>query len=132
MRIEALDRAWLAASGLVDPDVDLSRVSLHTGGVPTWWVRTRGRSAMTIGNHIWFSTPAKARSRGLLVHEFVHVGQYHRMTVPVFLVRYFAQLAGAGFRYSKRLPLEAPAYARQALVEISEQGRAGVGVDPTG
>lgn len=124
MRIEPSDRAWLQASGLVDAGVDLGRVSLHMRGLPSWWVRTRGRSAITIGNHIWFSAPEKARSRALLVHELVHVRQYHEMTVPVFLVRYFVHLVRARFRYSRQLPFEAPAYARQAearaLLESAE------------
>jgi hypothetical protein len=114
MRIHADDVEWLRSSGLVDAEANLDRVSLHASGFPAWWVRRRGRSAITIGNHIWFSAPEKARGRPLLVHELVHVAQYRRMTVPVFIARYAWHLARNCFRYSRDLPFEAPAYARQA------------------
>lgn len=132
MRIEPSDLAWLQASGLVDREVELPAVRLHTGGPLAWYLRSRRRSGMTIGNHIWFSAPERVRSRALLVHELVHVAQYRRMTTPVFFARYFAHIARRGFRYGRELPFEAPAYARQAsaraLIELQrarESGAAG-------
>lgn len=134
VRIEASDLAWLDSSGLVDGEADLAKVGLHTTGIAAWWVRSRGRSAMTIGNHIWFSAPEKMRSRPLLVHELVHVAQYRRMTTPLFLVRYFVHVARRGFKYGRDLPFEAPAYARQAqaraLIEAQRVRDAGEAEPP--
>ncbi|HMS59602.1 MAG TPA: DUF4157 domain-containing protein [Tepidiformaceae bacterium] len=134
MRIEPSDLAWLQSSGLVDRDVDLDAVRPHTAGPPSWWVRSRRLSAITLGNHIWFSAPEHQRSRALLVHELVHVAQYRRLTTPVFCLRYFVHSARRGFRYSRDLPFEAPAYARQAqaraLIEVQRAREAGA-ADPT-
>ena len=49
----------------------------------------------------------------LLVHELVHVAQYRRLGKARFLRQYLLDLAKAR-GYSRRLPLEAPAYERQA------------------
>lgn len=116
--IDPADRAWLAASGLVDPAVDLARVRLSTTGPAAAWVWLQRRSAMTIGHRIWFAKPERLRDRALLVHELVHVGQYHQRGVVRFFAAYLRDLAAAGFRYSARLPLEAPAYARQREAKV--------------
>lgn len=111
--IEASDREWLESSGLLEPGIDLGAVRLSFSGLPSWWVRMQGRSAITIGTRIWFSKQEKLRDRALLAHELVHVGQYRERGVPRFLASYLLDIAKARFKYSSALPLEAPAYARQ-------------------
>lgn len=108
-------RTWLERNSLIDDGVDLDRVKLKVGGPIGLYLKLVGRSAMTIGNTIWFVSEAKRDDNTLVAHELVHVGQYHELGIPRFLVRYFRDLTRAGFRYSKQLPLEAPAYARQDL-----------------
>ena len=106
-----IDQAQLAAAG-----IDLSGVSLHVGGPPGWYLRLVHRSAITLGHHVWFVSEARRDDASLLAHELVHVEQYRELGVPRFLARYLRDLVNAGFRYSRNLPLEAPAYARQAEV----------------
>ena len=99
---------------LVDADVDTSRVVLHVGGLAAAYLRLVKKRAITFRGHIWFRDEAVRGDRALVVHELVHVGQYRRMGTPRFLFHYLRDLARARFRYSHDLPLEAPAYARQA------------------
>lgn len=106
------DRAWLSASGLVDPGAVLAGVRLHCGGPITWYLRRRRRGAMTIGRHVWFARRERFADRALLAHELVHVAQYRDLGALRFLSRYLLDLARARFRYGETLPLEAPAYAR--------------------
>lgn len=107
-------QAFLRQSGLVDDEADLAGVRLHTGGPIGWYLRRQGRSAITLGRHIWFVSAAKRDDPALLVHELVHVAQFRRMGAVRFLAAYLHDLARARFRYSRALPLEAPAYERQA------------------
>ena len=54
----------------------------------------------------------------------MHVAQYRRIGRVRFVARYLLDLAKAGFRYSKELPLEAPAYARaEQARELLEAGQ---------
>lgn len=106
------ERAWLAASGLVEPTIDLARVRLHCGGPVAWYLRRTRRGALTVGTHIWFARLERGADRALLAHELVHVAQYRDLGVARFLTHYLRDLARARFRYSDALPLEAPAYAR--------------------
>ena len=110
MRIDSAS----ALSALVDPSVDPTSVRLHIGGLPGAYLRLVKKRAITIGQHIWFRDEAARDDRALVIHELVHVGQYRQMGVPRFIARYVRDLARARFRYSHDLPLEAPAYARQA------------------
>ena len=114
MRIDPTDRAWLEASGLVDPEVDLDVVSLHTRGPLAWYLRLVGRGAITLGDGVWYREASRVHDRALLVHELVHVAQYRRLGRLRFVASYLRDLLRAGFRYSRSLPLEAPAYERQA------------------
>ncbi|MCC6381192.1 MAG: DUF4157 domain-containing protein [Dehalococcoidia bacterium] len=111
-RIAPDDRVWLGESGLVDSGVELAAVRLHCGGPVSWYLRWRRRGALTLGKHVWFARGDRSGDRALLAHELVHVGQYQELGVLRFFVRYLRDLARARFRYSARLPLEAPAYAR--------------------
>ncbi len=106
---------WLQGNALLDDGVAPGDVRLHVGGPLTWYLRAVKKSAITFGSHIWFVNEAKRDDLALLAHELVHVGQYRRMGVPRFLGRYGLDILKAGFRYSRKLPLEAPAYERQAL-----------------
>ncbi len=124
MSIHPEDQAWLTQSGLVDAEVDLDAVRLHTSGPPSWYLSIVGRNAITLGDHVCFRETERLRDRRLLVHELVHVAQYRRMGRVRFVARYLLDLAKAGFRYSKKLPLEAPAYARaEQAREILEAER---------
>ena len=51
------------------------------------------------------------------MHELVHVAQYRDLGPASFLARYVLNYARAGFKYSRRLPLESPAYERQREAE---------------
>lgn len=113
LALSARYQAFLRQSGLVDDEADLARVRLHTGGPIAWYLRRQGRSAITLGRHIWFVSAAKRDDPALLVHELVHVAQFRRMGTVRFLVTYLCDLARARFRYGRDLPLEAPAYERQ-------------------
>ena len=125
MSIHPDDRAWLAQSGLVDPEVDLGAVRLHTSGPPRWYLAAVGHSAIALGDHVWLREAERLRDRSLLVHELVHVAQYRRLGRLRFVARYLLDLARAGFRYRRELPLEAPAYAR------AEQARALLAAAPS-
>jgi hypothetical protein len=114
MQLRTESRALLNQHALVDKLVDLDRVHLHTSGPPAWYLRTIKRGAMTLGDHIWFASEAKRDDLPLVAHELVHVGQFRELGRANFLWRYGRDLAKAGFKYSKKLPLEAPAYARHA------------------
>ena len=122
--VTANDQAWLAGHGLLDAGVELSGVTLHVGGPPTWYLKLVKKSAITLGSHIWFVREEKRDDITLLAHELVHVGQYRELGVPRFLLRYGAGMVKAGFHYSPNLPLEAPAYARQAQARqvLAEKG----------
>ena len=113
IRISPGDRSWLEGSGLVDDVVDLGRVKLHVGFPWSQYLRVVGNSAITFGDHVWYRDQVRRVDRDLLVHELVHVGQYRQRGFVRFLLRYGLDLARAGFRYSKDLPLEVPAYERQ-------------------
>lgn len=108
---------WLSAMQLLDPEADLTRVRLHTGGFFAWYLKVAGNSAITFGNHVWFVSEARKGDIALLAHELVHVAQYRRMGRMRFLARYGLDLVRARFRYSRALPLEVPAYARQDLAK---------------
>ncbi len=111
------NRELLQANNLLDPGVDFDRVRLHVGGMPTWYLRVIRRGAITLGSQIWFRNEEKRDNLALVAHELVHVAQYGEMGVVRFWLRYLKDMAKAGFKYSKQLPLEAPAYARQRLAE---------------
>jgi GNAT superfamily N-acetyltransferase len=117
--VSAARRAFLESHAFVDAGVDLARVRLHVGGPPTWYLRLVHQSAITIGNGVWFISAEKRDDDALVAHELVHVAQYREMGVPRFLLRYLVDLARARFRYSRTLPLEAPAYARQAAARAA-------------
>ena len=108
---------WLQANALLDDGLALADVRLHIGGPLSWYLRLVKKSAITFGANIWFVSEAKRDDLALLAHELVHVGQYRGMGIPRFLVRYGLDMLKAGFRYSRKLPLEAPAYERQALAK---------------
>ena len=107
-------RDWLTDHNFVDEGVNLDRVRLRVGGPATWYLRLVRKRAITLGHHVWFREAQHPDDRALVAHELVHVGQYGRMGRTRFLATYLWHLARAGFRYSRSLPLEAPAYARQA------------------
>jgi hypothetical protein len=117
MSVPTETRDWLTTHGLVDPGVDLDRVRLRVGGPPTWYLKLVRNRAITLGHGVWFREPDHLQDRALVAHELVHVGQYTALGVPRFLATYLWHLARAGFRYSRALPLEAPAYARQEQAE---------------
>ena len=107
----------LLAHGLVDDLLDLERMRLHSAGPPQWYIRAMNKRAITLGRHIWVREPRMVEDVPLIAHELVHVRQFREMGTVPFLWRYFRDMAKAGFRYSRRLPLEAPAYARQREAE---------------
>ena len=74
-------------------------------------------STITLGTQVWFRNETKRDDLELVAHELVHVAQYREFGLFGFWRRYFVDMAKAGFRYSKKLPLEAPAYDRQRLAE---------------
>ena len=103
------------------PSLRLSDVRLATSGPVCWYVRNIARQgAMTIAPYIFYGRdtydPANLSSVALVAHELKHVQQYREMGHLRFLARYIWDLARAGFRYSRELPLEAEAYALQAEV----------------
>jgi hypothetical protein len=112
--ISSVEQLAARSDGLIDPEVTLGKVNLHTGGPIGLYLRWVKKRAMTIGPNIWFRDAAAQADTALLIHELVHVGQYARMGVPRFLAIYLKDMAKARFHYSHDLPLEAPAYARQA------------------
>ncbi len=121
MRIDPDDRAWLEASNLVDEGVDLERVDLRVGGFWGRYLRWRKMGAITFRYHVHFRDEKghfrdeeRLGRRPLLVHELVHVSQYRQRGFLQFLGRYLSDWARNRFRSGRDLPLEAPAYARQA------------------
>jgi len=122
MAVRADARAWLERGKLLDEGVDFDEVKLKVGGPIGLYLRLVKKSAMTIGDSIWFVSEEKRADDVLLAHELVHVAQYRKMGVPRFLFVYFKDMAKAGFKYSSRLPLEAPAYERQKLARSFPRG----------
>lgn len=92
---------------------DLERIRVHTSGPPAWYIRAVKKRAITLGRHVWVRDARLVEDVPLLAHELVHVRQFRKMGIVAFGWRYFWDMARAGFRYSRKLPLEAPAYARQ-------------------
>ena len=127
MTIAAEDRAWLSSNGLLEPEIadDLDAVRLHTSGPPSWYLSLVRRNAITLGDHVWFRVAERTRDRPLLAHELVHVAQYRRLGRLRFVGRYLLDLVKQR-GYSRRLPLEAPAYER------AEQARGLPGADGDG
>ena len=120
MSVPPTTRDWLTQHSLIEDSVDLDRVRLRVGGPPTRCLKLVKKRAITLGHSVWFREPQHLEDRALVAHELVHVAQYSEMGVPSFLATYLWHLARAGFRYSRSLPLEAPAYARQAEAERVE------------
>lgn len=117
MSVPPPTRDWLTEHDLVDAPVDLDRVRLRVGGPPTWYLKLVRKRAITLGHQVWFREAEHLDDRALISHELVHVGQYATMGRIRFVATYLWHLARAGFRYSRTLPLEAPAYARQERAE---------------
>lgn len=113
LSIPQATRDWLTDNHFVDEGVELDRVRLRVGGPPSWYLGLVRNRAITLGDQVWFREEQHREDRALIAHELVHVGQYARMGRLRFIATYIWQLARARFRYSKTLPLEAPAYARQ-------------------
>ncbi|MCA9830667.1 MAG: DUF4157 domain-containing protein [Dehalococcoidia bacterium] len=115
--VTASARRLLEMHGLVDEPGDLERARLHTSGPPAWYIRAVKKRAITLGRHVWVREVRLLEDVPLLAHEIVHVRQFREMGTIPFLWRYFWGMARAGFRYSRRLPLEVPAYAKQRVAE---------------
>jgi hypothetical protein len=118
MRLTSATRAFLTEGELLDPGVEPGRVQLLVGGPPTWYLKLVRKSAITLGDRVWFVNPEKREDLALVAHELVHVAQYREMGFLRFTARYLRDLAKNGFKYSKALPLEAPAYERQAKARL--------------
>ncbi len=116
--LAATQDQWLTANALVEPGTALADVRLHVGGPMSWYLRAVRKSAITIGNRIWFTSDAKREDIALIAHELVHIAQYRERGIPRFLARYAWDMLRAGLRYSRKLPLEVPAYARQAQAKL--------------
>jgi hypothetical protein len=120
--VTAIVSDWLAAEGLVDEAVPVGDVRFHDSGLLSAYLRLVKKRAITFGRHVWFREPALADQAvqanwPLFAHELVHVGQYRERGFARFLAAYLWHFAKAGFRYSRKLPLEAPAYERQREAE---------------
>ncbi len=107
-------RPWL-------PSLPRDDVRIVTGGPISWFVgRVLRQDAMTFSPFVFFRSGmynrADPNSLALLAHELKHVAQYQELGHIGFLVRYFRDLAGRRFRYSRDLPLERDPYALQADV----------------
>ncbi|MDA1061598.1 MAG: DUF4157 domain-containing protein [Chloroflexi bacterium] len=113
MSIHEDDRDWLRASGLVDPEVDLDAVRIHSSGLPSLYLRIVRHSAITFGDSFWVRDQSRRRDIPLIAHELVHVAQYRRRGFARFLLRYGWDLVRHR-GYGRELPLEAPAYERGA------------------
>ena len=111
------NRDLLVAHDLLDPGVDFERVRLRVGGPPTWYLGLVRKGAITLGTQVWFRNESKRDDLALVAHELVHVAQYREFGLLGFWRRYLLDMAKAGFKYSNKLPMEAPAYARQHLAE---------------
>ncbi len=109
-------RNWLLAHDFVDDAVDLDRVQLRLGGPPTWYLRLVDKRAITLGHQVWFREERHRADRALIAHELVHVGQYGRRGRIQFIATYIWHLLRAR-SYSRTLPLEVPADARQTQAE---------------
>jgi hypothetical protein len=106
------------------PHLDLDRVRIVSTGPVCWIVRYLLRQgALALPPYIFYGRARPGggdpRSWALLAHELVHCDQARRMGRVHFLVRYAADLARAGFRYSRRLPLEVEAYTFQDYVRAT-------------
>ncbi len=121
-RMTSIVSEWLTAEALLDDGISLEEVRLHDGGLPSVYLRTVKKRAITFGDHVWFrdrelTDQAKQANWPLYVHELVHVAQYRKQGRPRFLGAYVRDFAKGGFRYSRSLALEAPAYERQHEAE---------------
>jgi hypothetical protein len=116
--VNTLVSEWLAAEQFLDAGVSLASVRFHDSGLPSVYLRLVKKRAMTLGGHIFFrdatlTDQARQANWPLYAHELVHVGQYRQMGTARFVLAYMRDMAKARFRYSRALPLEAPAYERQ-------------------
>jgi hypothetical protein len=103
------------------PEFDLQSVTLVDAWPMNAIVKNLLRQgAMTIAPYVFYGkspfVAGDAESIALLAHELKHVQQYRELGHLGFLWRYFVDKGRNGFRYSKTLPLEAPAYELQATV----------------
>lgn len=82
-------------------------------------IALRGRSAITIGNTVWFPEPidtSTPRDLTWLTHESVHVLDYAAAGVETFLLAYAATAVTAGFEHD-RIPSEIRANRFEAAAE---------------
>ena len=121
MSIHEADKAWLRESGLVDPEVDLDAVQIHSSGLPSLYLRLVRHSAITFGDGVWLREEPRRHDIPLIVHELVHVAQYRRRGFVRFLARYGLDLVRHR-GYGRELPLEAPAYERAAQARRALSG----------
>ena len=113
---------WMKAEALLDGEVSLDEVRFHSGGPAALYLRGVKKRAITFGDHVFFrdrelTNQSKQANWPLYVHELVHVAQYRREGYPKFLGAYGWDVVRQGLKYSRRLPREAPAYARQREAE---------------
>jgi hypothetical protein len=132
VRLSSETRAFLADGGLVDAGVKLERVQLLVGGPPTWYLKLVKKSAITLGDRVWFVNAEKREDLALVAHELVHVAQFREMGFLRFAARYLRDMAKNGFKYSRALPLEAPAYERQAKARMVLLARQTPGAEADG
>jgi hypothetical protein len=132
MRLSSETRALLADGGLVDAGVKLERVQLLVGGPPTWYLALVKKSAITLGDRIWFVNAEKREDLALVAHELVHVAQFRELGFLRFAARYLRDMAKHRFKYSRALPLEAPAYERQAKARMVLLARQTLGSEVDG
>jgi Domain of unknown function (DUF4157) len=116
-----LDSATLETLQPWLPGLDMQNVTLVNAWPMNAIVKhVLRQGAVTIAPFVFYGkskfTPGDAHSLALLAHELTHVQQYHKMGHFGFLRRYLLDKARNGFKYSKTLPLEAPAYELQAKV----------------
>ena len=111
------------------PDLDLGSVRLIEAWATRAFVKhVLQQGAMTIAPFIFYGKssfdPKEPRSVALLAHELKHIEQYGEMGHLRFFARYLTDKARNGFKYSRDLPLERPAYALQAevLENLREDG----------
>lgn len=96
-----------------------------------WWARAVctacGADAVTVGSLVLLSRPAQLEiecwstdGRALLLHEAVHVRQYHELGIATFLWRYlrdYVRGRSRGLRHHdayRTIAAEAEAWAREA------------------
>ncbi|HLF77374.1 MAG TPA: DUF4157 domain-containing protein [Dehalococcoidia bacterium] len=117
-------------TGIIDklqhwfPEMALDGVHVVTSGPVCWFVRNVQRQgAMTFAPFIFYGRdpfdPISPRGIALLAHELKHVQQYRELGHFAFLATYLLDMVKARFKYSRDLPLEAPAYALQRQVRES-------------